>query len=212
MPTTVILGAGIIGLSSAYSLAALAPADHNIHLVEPATDLFASASANAAGFIAKDWFAPVSAPLGLLSFALHRELAERHNGRARWGYSESVSYSLDHAYRTDDGSPDAHAEPVQQVIPAQDAAGAVAAHAGDAGHANPSIDQQGHADATGLSGSESATGLDWLLSGTSRATFAPSDDGADSSAGASDSKLPEWLLAQPEALNAISDRTSTAQV
>ncbi|KAI0774492.1 nucleotide-binding domain-containing protein [Fomes fomentarius] len=185
MPTTVILGAGIIGLSSAHSLAALAPADHNIHLVEPAPDLFASASAKAAGFVAKDWFAPASAPLGLLSFALHRELAERHNGRARWGYSESVSYSLDHAYRTDDGSPDAHAEPAQEGNTGQDVAGA--------------------------SESGSATGLDWLLSGTSRATVAPSDDGADSSAG-SYSKLPEWLLAQPEALNAISDRTSTAQV
>ena len=93
MPTTVILGAGIIGLSSAHSLAHIAPPDHRIHLVEAAPQLFSSASGKAAGFLAKDWFSPAAAPLGALSFELHRALAEQHNGRTRWGYSESVSYS-----------------------------------------------------------------------------------------------------------------------
>ena len=110
MPSTVILGTGIIGLSTAYYLSQLAESDsdttptannssgrekHEIHLVEPAPELFASASGKAAGFLAKDWFAPPVAPLGEFSFGLHRKLAEEHGGRERWGWSESVSYSLD---------------------------------------------------------------------------------------------------------------------
>ena len=55
----------------------------------------------AAGFLAKDWFAPAVAPLGELSFDLHRSLAAQHGGRERWGYCESVSYSLD---REDDAN------------------------------------------------------------------------------------------------------------
>lgn len=125
MPTTVIIGGGIIGLSTAYYLAQLADSDvdpspsssstpssapntsthtpnppsskprHEIHLIESSPTLFASASGKAAGFLARDWFAPAVAPLGAFSFDLHRELAQREGGRERWGWSESVSWSLD---------------------------------------------------------------------------------------------------------------------
>ncbi|PCH40849.1 FAD dependent oxidoreductase [Wolfiporia cocos MD-104 SS10] len=103
MPHTVILGGGIIGLSAAYYLAKLSKeaesqggtAARTIHIVEPCPELFASASGKAGGFIARDWFNPAVAPLGALSFDLHRTLAEAHAGSARWGWSESVSYSLD---------------------------------------------------------------------------------------------------------------------
>ena len=98
MPDTVVLGAGIIGLSTAYYLAKLSKEsgiEHTIHLVEPCPQLFSSASGKAGGFLAKDWFNPTMAPLGELSFRLHQELAEQHNGRAKWGYSPSISYSLD---------------------------------------------------------------------------------------------------------------------
>ncbi|KAI0960399.1 hypothetical protein AcW1_004922 [Taiwanofungus camphoratus] len=94
MPTTVVLGSGIIGLSTAFYLAQ-SHQPHRVHLVYPSPVLFASASGKAAGFLAKDWFAPALAPLGALSFDLHRALARAHAGRARWGWSESVSYSLD---------------------------------------------------------------------------------------------------------------------
>ena len=50
------------------------------------------------------------------------------------------------------------------------------------------------------------TGLDWLLSGVSRATAAGSDDSVQ------DTAVPRWLRARPEALQAISDSKSTAQV
>lgn len=92
---TVILGAGIIGLSTAYYLAHAPDVDpHQIHIVESAAELFCSASGLAGGFLAADWYAPSVAPLGALSFRLHKELAENHNGRKQWGYCLSTGTSL----------------------------------------------------------------------------------------------------------------------
>ncbi|OTA58581.1 nucleotide-binding domain-containing protein [Hypoxylon sp. EC38] len=93
MTTTVILGAGIIGTSTAYYLSKHQPATA-IHLVEPSPELFASASGYAGGFLAKDWFSPASAELGALSFEEHRRLAEREDGARKWGYASSTSISL----------------------------------------------------------------------------------------------------------------------
>lgn len=92
---TVILGSGIIGLSTAYYLA-LSPSitGTSIHLIDSSPALFASASGRAAGFLAADWFVPALAPLGELSFALHRELADAHGGVERWGYSRSTGTSV----------------------------------------------------------------------------------------------------------------------
>lgn len=101
----VILGAGIIGTSTAYYLSQSSdtpPTD--IHLVESSTELFASASGYAAGFLACDWFSPASSALGALSFDLHRELAEKDNGFEKWGYSRSTATSL--AETVDDGEED----------------------------------------------------------------------------------------------------------
>ena len=93
--STVILGAGIIGTSTAYYLSQSSNTPPStIHLVEPSPRLFASASGYAAGFLAKDWFSSSVAPLGALSFDLHKELAEEHNGRDNWGYSRSTGTSL----------------------------------------------------------------------------------------------------------------------
>ena len=39
-------------------------------------------------------FAPSVAPLGALSFKLHKELAEAHGGREKWGYCKSTCTSL----------------------------------------------------------------------------------------------------------------------
>lgn len=89
---TTILGAGIIGLSTAYYLAQHQPPG-TIHLVEPSPALFASASGQAGGFLARDWFAPASAALGALSFDEHARLADAHDGAARWGYRRSTTVS-----------------------------------------------------------------------------------------------------------------------
>ncbi|RPD66938.1 nucleotide-binding domain-containing protein [Lentinus tigrinus ALCF2SS1-7] len=218
MPTTVVLGAGIIGLSTAHSLAALAPPDHRIHIVEPAPKLFSSASGKAAGFIAKDWFAPAIASLGRLSFDLHRDFAQSHNGRARWGFSESISYSLDHTYQPADSSSDTDARaegvqgaPISQEPPSDD-------RSSDAQQSARIDDRQ--TDVSGRSGSQGDSGLDWLLTNQTRATAASSETGSNDTAPSASSEgatvkrddVPRWLRAKPEALEAISDKTSTAQV
>lgn len=92
MSSTVILGSGIIGLSIAHYLADHQPGS-TIHLVEPSPELFASASGYAGGFLARDWFSAKSASLGALSFDEHKRLAEENNGRERWGWSTSTTYS-----------------------------------------------------------------------------------------------------------------------
>lgn len=91
---TVILGAGIIGVSTAYYLAQHQDGS-SIHLVDPSPGLFSSASGYAGGFLARDWFGPWLAALGALSFDEHHRLAQEHGGREKWGYSPAtcVSYT-----------------------------------------------------------------------------------------------------------------------
>ncbi|KZM27167.1 uncharacterized protein EKO05_0004679 [Ascochyta rabiei] len=94
-PHTVILGSGIIGLSAAYFLCESGNTrPRSICLVDSSPELFHCASGLAAGFCAQDWFAPSVASLGALSFGLHKSLAEKHNGRQTWGYSQSTGISL----------------------------------------------------------------------------------------------------------------------
>ena len=103
-PTTIILGGGIIGLSTAYYLS-LSPRTppSSIHLVE-ASALFSSASGYAAGFLAnKGWFGPATASLAELSFRLHKELADEFDGHRQWGYSPSTGTSLKSSRRGDEG-------------------------------------------------------------------------------------------------------------
>ncbi|KAI0772147.1 nucleotide-binding domain-containing protein [Trametes elegans] len=221
MPTTVILGGGIIGLSTAHSLSELAPPDHRVHLVEPAPELFSSASGKAAGFLAKDWFAPALAPLGNLSFDLHRALADKHNGRARWAYSESISYSLDHTEHDD--HPDARADGVPAPAhpisddPQQDGA-SDRANVVDperdltSTDALPSTSTEDVA-VSGRNGSQGQGGLDWLLNNTSRATVVEADTVEKAHSETDEGgEWPKWLRAKPDALQVISDKKSTAQV
>lgn len=91
--SVVILGAGIIGLSTAYYLSSLSPTT-SIHLIDPSPTLFASCSGKAAGFLARDWFSPSVSSLGALSFDLHKKLAEEHDGASQWGYSPSTALSI----------------------------------------------------------------------------------------------------------------------
>ena len=94
---TVILGSGVIGVSTAYYLS-LHPSYNAstspVYLVEATESPFQSASGYSGGFLAKDWFSPASASLGELSFRLHRELAEEFDGKKKWGYSKSTALSM----------------------------------------------------------------------------------------------------------------------
>ena len=92
MANTVILGSGIIGLSTAYYLLEHQPGS-TIHLVESSPTLFASASGFAGGFLARDWFQPSVASLGALSYREHESVAEKEGGCEKWGYAKSVTVS-----------------------------------------------------------------------------------------------------------------------
>lgn len=105
---TVIIGGGIIGASIAHYLSdpsssPNASQGHEIHVVDSSAQLFSGASGLAAGFIAKDWFAPALAPLGALSYRLHKQLAAEHDGNRKWGYMPSTALSLNiNRSQTDD--------------------------------------------------------------------------------------------------------------
>ena len=92
---TVILGAGIIGVSTAYYLSLSSSSSSSsspeIHLIDPSPTLFWSASGFAGGFLARNWFAPEVSSLGALSFAEHARLAAAHDGRSNWSYAPSTS-------------------------------------------------------------------------------------------------------------------------
>ncbi|TGO54744.1 hypothetical protein BOTNAR_0260g00190 [Botryotinia narcissicola] len=93
MSNTVILGTGIIGLSTAYYLS-LSQDPSTIQLVDPSPTLFTSASGYADGFLSRDWFCDESSSLGLLSFEEHKKLAEENSGAEKWGYSVSRSLNF----------------------------------------------------------------------------------------------------------------------
>ncbi|PGH17475.1 hypothetical protein AJ79_01075 [Helicocarpus griseus UAMH5409] len=109
MPT-VILGGGIIGLSTAYylSLSTSPNAKDEIHVIDPMEHLFDCASGYGAGFLARDWFSPELSSLGALSFDLHEQLAREHGGHEKWGYMRSTAYGLQVQYADGQRSASGH--------------------------------------------------------------------------------------------------------
>lgn len=102
--STVILGGGIIGTSIAYYLSANQP-EGEIHIIEQSPELFSAASGYAAGFLARDWFVPSLAPLGALSFDLHKKLAAENDGQKNWGFMNGTAFNLDTVSRQRQGTP-----------------------------------------------------------------------------------------------------------
>jgi len=89
MPHTVIIGAGIIGVSTAYYLSH-SPSrnhDHIITIIDPSPPA-SGASGKAAGFLARNWTGSATASLEDLSFRLYKELAEQYQGTEKWGYRQ----------------------------------------------------------------------------------------------------------------------------
>ncbi|KAE8451795.1 hypothetical protein EG329_002635 [Mollisiaceae sp. DMI_Dod_QoI] len=81
----VIVGGGIIGCTTAYFLTrhpAFDPSIHKITILE-ATSIASGASGKAGGLLAL-WAYPTS--IVPLSYKLHAELAQEHDGAKRWGY------------------------------------------------------------------------------------------------------------------------------
>ncbi|KAJ8098319.1 FAD dependent oxidoreductase [Lipomyces tetrasporus] len=95
--TTIIVGSGIVGLSTAFYLAKSSTASstsRRIILIDTSRQLFTCASGRAAGFLNRSWFDRPSATLAELSFLLHEELAEIYDGKTRWGYRRSRAWTV----------------------------------------------------------------------------------------------------------------------
>jgi hypothetical protein len=100
-PGVVILGAGVIGLSTAYYLAlslnengtannSLPP----IVVVDPSKHICPGASSQATGGLGDFGFGPRTSALGAFSYNLHKELALEHNGRETYAFSDLKIYRV----------------------------------------------------------------------------------------------------------------------
>lgn len=94
MANTVIVGTGIIGLSTAYYLSQRQPGS-SIHLVDASTELFSSASGYAGGFLARNWYPDTANGLAELSYEEHERLANEFDGRSKWAYFKSITVNYD---------------------------------------------------------------------------------------------------------------------
>jgi hypothetical protein len=99
---TVILGAGVIGLGTAYQLAlALKATDQatsdiprpRIVVVEPADRITPAASGQATGGLGNFGFGPHTAELGVFSYALFQKMAFP-SGPEKFGFSYSTVYRI----------------------------------------------------------------------------------------------------------------------
>ncbi|KGO72764.1 FAD dependent oxidoreductase [Penicillium italicum] len=93
---TVILGAGVIGLSTAYYLAlslkengtCSLPSRPKVIVVEPSHGICPGASGGATGGLGDFGFSEAVSPLGEFSYGLHKELASAYQGRKNWSFRD----------------------------------------------------------------------------------------------------------------------------
>ena len=97
----VIVGGGIIGLSTAYYLSKIRNSGRSITLVDNASILHAGASGKANGILGDYGFKPEAEALGKLSWELHRQLASQYRGRSAWGYRDVMEHGLHCAASSD---------------------------------------------------------------------------------------------------------------
>jgi len=90
----VIVGAGIIGISTAYFLSHSPSAqDHTITIFDPSPPV-SGASGKAAGFISWCWTGSATASLEELSFKLYEELAQEYAGAEKWSYRQCRALAI----------------------------------------------------------------------------------------------------------------------
>ncbi|KAL4860968.1 FAD dependent oxidoreductase [Aspergillus spectabilis] len=96
--STVILGAGVIGLSTAYYLALALNETTTfkppIVVIEPSHDVCPAASGEATGGLGDFGFSAQTSPLGSLSYSLHQTLAAAYGGTEQYGFSDLAIYRL----------------------------------------------------------------------------------------------------------------------
>lgn len=88
-----VIGGGIIGTCTAYSLKSLGPSELKVTVLE-GSSVAAGASGKAGGLLAVDWHGPSTSSLAALSYRTHAELANKYNGKDRWGYRQLDTLSV----------------------------------------------------------------------------------------------------------------------
>lgn len=98
MEPTVILGGGIIGLSTAYYLALDTRENDSknadIVVIDPSSKICAGASGQNEGVIGEFGVKDEIAPLAKLAYDLHARIAAKNNGREKFGYSTLKIHAL----------------------------------------------------------------------------------------------------------------------
>jgi len=92
---TIIIGGGIIGLSTAYYLSLFQQDGGDVVIVDGANELLLGASGKANGMLGDYGFPSGAAELGSLSWRLHKELSEQHSGEERWEYQPTTVHYLE---------------------------------------------------------------------------------------------------------------------
>ncbi|KAM0787239.1 hypothetical protein ACM66B_006476 [Microbotryomycetes sp. NB124-2] len=89
-----IIGGGIQGVCTAYYLSKRGCKD--VTILE-GSSVAAGASGKAGGLLALDWHGPTTSSLAALSYGLHKQLANEHDGQSKWGYRtlDTLSVSAD---------------------------------------------------------------------------------------------------------------------
>ncbi|WBW74218.1 FAD-dependent oxidoreductase involved in late endosome to Golgi transport [Schizosaccharomyces osmophilus] len=92
----IIVGGGVTGTSCLYFLV-----NHpNFNRERDTITLFESsgiasaASGKASGFLSLEWHGPSTSSLAALSYNLHRQLANEHDGHRKWGYRALDTWSI----------------------------------------------------------------------------------------------------------------------
>jgi glycine/D-amino acid oxidase-like deaminating enzyme len=92
--STVIIGAGINGLATAFYLASTRKRGDNIWIIETSSDVVSSASGKANGILSDYGRTAPVADLAHLSWKLHQQLATVYEGAVNWGYTKTVRHEL----------------------------------------------------------------------------------------------------------------------
>lgn len=116
MSQIIILGGGILGLSTAYFLSLNPQADKQITVIDSASCLFHGASGAATVILANNWFEEPLQTLAQYSWNLHREFATEHDERAKWDYSGTIRYDVHKDRMTDERSRARNQEQLAQNV------------------------------------------------------------------------------------------------
>jgi glycine/D-amino acid oxidase-like deaminating enzyme len=92
--STVIIGAGINGLATAFYFARGQKRRTNTSIIETSSDVVSAAAGKANDVLPDYDHSPPVADLAHLSWKLHLELATTYNGAENWGYAETLRHEL----------------------------------------------------------------------------------------------------------------------